>query len=116
MGVRHTFPLKLFAVLFRGELISPMETQQSSGPNPLCEVGRTHPRDRHRMRPVEGYPGVWECTKHGLYATVLAEDVAEGIERGEPYQMHNGEMGIASRTGDDRPGGVIFYYRPQIRS
>ena len=43
--------------------------QQPSIPNPLCEVGRTHPRDKHRMKPVEGFTGVWECTKHGIYAT-----------------------------------------------
>jgi hypothetical protein len=88
-----------------------METQQTSGPNPLCEVGRTHPRDRHRMRPVDGYPGVWECTKHGLYATVLPKERTDEIERGDPFQMHNGEEGIAGRTGDERPGGLIFYYR-----
>jgi len=89
-----------------------MEAQQSSGPNPLCEVGRTHPRDRHRMRPVDGFPGVWECTKHGLYATVLPKDRADEIERGDPFPMHDGGDGIAGRTGDERPGGVIFYYRP----
>lgn len=88
-----------------------MESQQSTGPNPVCEVGRTHPRDRHRMKPVEGYPGVWECAKHGIFATVLPEAEAESIERGEAYVMHNGAEGIAGRTGDERPGGVIFYYR-----
>jgi hypothetical protein len=36
------------------------------------------------MKPVEGYPGVWECAKHGIFATVLPEDVAEAIERGSP--------------------------------
>jgi hypothetical protein len=88
-----------------------MEAQQSSGPNPVCEVGRTHPRDRHRMKPVEGYPGVWVCPKHGIFATVLPEEQAEAIERGEPYTMHDGTEGVAGRTGDERPGGVIFYYR-----
>lgn len=90
-----------------------MEAQQSSGPNPLCEVGRTHPRDRHRMRPVDGHPGVWECPKHDLFATVLPRDRAEEIERGDPFPMHDGGEGIAGRTGDERPGGVIFYYRPK---
>jgi len=88
-----------------------MEEQQTSGPNPLCEVGRTHPRDRHRMRPVEGYPGVWVCTKHDLFATVVPKDVADGIERGDPYTMHDGAQGFASRTGDERLGGIILYYR-----
>jgi hypothetical protein len=27
--------------------------------------------------------------------------------------MHNGEQGVAGRTGDDRPGGIVFYYRPE---
>lgn len=88
-----------------------MEEQHSTGPNPLCEVGRTHPRDRHRMRPVEGYPGVWHCTKHDLFATVVSKDVADEIERGDPYTMHDGSAGIASRTGDERLGGIILYYR-----
>jgi hypothetical protein len=91
-----------------------MEAQHSSGPNPLCEVGKTHPRDRHRMRPVDRYPGVWHCVKHDIYATVIPEDQAETIERGDPYTMHDGSPGIASRTGDERPGGVILYYRPEI--
>jgi hypothetical protein len=87
--------------------------QHTAIPNPLCEVGRTHPRDKHRMKPVEGYTGVWECTKHGIFATVLPEDVADAIERGSAYTMHNGEQGAAGRTGDDRPGGVVFYYRAE---
>ncbi len=91
-----------------------MASQQSSGPNPLCEVGKTHPRDRHRMRPLDGFPGVWHCAKHGLFATVVPEDEAEKIERGDPFTMHDGSEGHASRTGDDRPGGVILYYRPHI--
>jgi hypothetical protein len=88
-----------------------MEAQHSAGPNPVCEVGRTHPRDRHRMKPVEGYPGVWVCPKHEIFATVLPEAEAESIERGEPFPMHDGREGVAGRTGDERPGGVVFYYR-----
>ena len=83
----------------------------ASIPNPLCEIGRTHPRDKHRMRPLDGHPGVWTCTKHGLFATVLPEDAAHVIERGDPFPMHDGSDGVAGRTGDDRPGGVVFYYR-----
>ena len=82
-------------------------------PNPLCEIGRTHPRDKHRMKPVNEYPGVWYCPKHELYATVLPEDEADDIERGSTYKMHDGTEGVAGRTGDERPGGIVFYYRPQ---
>lgn len=91
-----------------------MSEGQSAGPNPLCEVGKRHPRDKHRMRPLEGYPGVWKCTKHGLFATVVSDDDAKTIDRGDPFTMHDGSEGIASRTGDERPGGVILYYRAQI--
>lgn len=88
-----------------------MDQTSASIPNPLCEIGRTHPRDKHRMRPLEGFPGVWVCAKHGLFATVLPEVEAEAIERGDPFPMHDGTSGVAGRTGDDRPGGVVFYYR-----
>ena len=84
-----------------------------SVPNPLCEIGRTHSRDKHRMKPVNEYPGVWYCPKHELYATVLPEDEADDIERGSTYVMHDGTEGVAGRTGDERPGGIVFYYRPQ---
>jgi hypothetical protein len=63
------------------------------------------------MRPVEGHPGVWECAKHGLFATVVDKERAEEIERGDPFPMHDGGEGVAGRTGDERPGGVVFYYR-----
>lgn len=95
-------------------MTEPMEQQHAGGPNPLCEVGRTHPRDRHRMRPVEGHPGVWECPKHGVFATVIPKEQAETIERGDPFPMHDNQEGVAGRLGDERPGGVIIYYRPKI--
>ena len=82
-------------------------------PNPLCEIGRTHPRDKHRMKPLDSHPGVWYCPKHELYATVLPEEAADAIERGSEYVMHDGTTGVAGRTGDERPGGIVFYYRPQ---
>ncbi|MGH2561382.1 MAG: hypothetical protein ACRDJH_20140 [Thermomicrobiales bacterium] len=88
-----------------------METQQTTGPNPLCEVGRTHPRDRHRMRPVEGHPGVWTCSRHDLFATIVPKEQADEIERGDPFPMHDGGEGSASRTGDERHGGILLYYR-----
>jgi len=88
-----------------------MDQTAASIPNPLCEIGRTHPRDKHRMRPLDGFAGVWVCAKHGLFATVLPEREAKAIERGDGYPMHDGSDGVAGRTGDDRPGGVVFYYR-----
>jgi hypothetical protein len=98
--------------MFREDPHASMSEPQSI-PNPLCEIGRTHPRDKHRMRPLEGFPGVWYCPKHELYATVLPEEVANSIERGAAYAMHDGSTGVAGRTGDERPGGIVFYYRPQ---
>jgi hypothetical protein len=65
------------------------------------------------MRPLDGYPGVWVCSKHDLFATVVAKDRADEIERGDPYPMHDGAEGVAGRTGDERPGGVILYYHPK---
>lgn len=94
-------------------IVSTMETPHSSGPNPLCEVGRTHPRDRHRMKPVEGYPGVWECPRHALFATIVPPDVAASLDRGDPYPMYDGKPGVVVREGDERGGGVILYYRAE---
>jgi len=83
----------------------------TTGPNPLCEVGRTHPRDRHRMRPLDGYEGVWFCSRHEIFAQVVAAETAGGLERGDPFTMHSGLSGLVVRLGDDRPGGVLLYYR-----
>ncbi len=87
-------------------------SQQSSGPNPLCEVGRTHPRDRHRMRPVDGQAGVWTCARHGLFATLVDKETAAGLERGDQFPMHDGSGGLVVRAGDERQGGTLLYYRP----
>lgn len=87
--------------------------QPSSGPNPLCEIGRTHPRDKHRMKPVDGQAGVWECPRHDLFAQVVEKEVADGLERGDPYTMHDGRPGVVVRGGDERGGGVLLYYRPE---
>jgi hypothetical protein len=89
------------------------EAQQTSGPNPLCEIGRNHPRDRHRMRPVADHPGVWECPRHDLYATIVSEDVAATLDRGDAYTMHDGRPGVVVRQGDERGGGVLLYYRAE---
>lgn len=87
--------------------------QPSPGPNPPCEIGRTHPRDKHRMKPVVGQTGVWECPKHDMFASVVAKDVAADLERGDPFPMHDGQPGIVVRAGDERGGGVLLYYRPE---
>ena len=89
------------------------DAQQSSGPNPLCEIGRNHPRDRHRMRPLADHPGVWECPRHDLFATIVPEDIAETLDRGDSYAMHDGRPGVVVRHGDERGGGVILYYRAE---
>ena len=96
-----------------GATATSMEAQQSSGPNPLCDIGRTHPRDRHRMRPLADYPGIWECPRHDLYATIVTEDVAAQLDRGDPYAMHDDRPGVVVRQGDERGGGVLLYYRPE---
>jgi hypothetical protein len=46
----------------------------------------------------------------------VPEETAESIERGDAFTMHDGAQGVASRTGDDRPGGIILYYRAAIDS
>ena len=83
----------------------------SSGPNPVCEVGMRHPRDRHRMRPVEGHDHVWVCQRHSIFARLVDVETANALERGDPYSMHDGGDGLVVRQGDVRQGGVILYYR-----
>ncbi len=83
----------------------------TSGPNPLCEVGRRHPRDKHRMRPVEGYDNVWLCDRHSMFATLMDKDTAEEFERGDEYIMHDGSEGVVVGLGDERQGGILLYYR-----
>ena len=92
-----------------------MQTPPSStsGPNPFCEIGRTHPRDRHRMKPLDGFAGVWECPRHDLYARVVETAVAAELERGDAFAMHDGRPGVVVRAGDERGGGVLLYYRPE---
>jgi hypothetical protein len=91
-----------------------MESPQSSGPNPLCEIGRTHPRDRHRMKPADGSPGVWVCPRHDdMFATIVDKARADSLERGDPFPMPDGRLAVVVRHGDERGGGVILYYRDE---
>jgi hypothetical protein len=89
-----------------------METQHS-GPNPLCEIGRTHPRDRHRMKPLEGHPGIWVCPRHDIYATIVPQEEADKLQRGDAYPLPDGGSGVVVRHGDERGGGIILYYRAE---
>ncbi len=83
----------------------------TTGPNPLCEVGRRHPRDRHRMRPVEGQEYLWYCSKHTMYAVLADKDDAESVDRGSERELPNGVTGVVMGTGDERQGGVVLYVR-----
>ncbi len=90
-----------------------MSSPQSSGPNPLCEIGRTHPRDRHRMKPLADFPGVWECPRHDIFARIVEKEQADALDRGDAVPMHDGRTGVVVRHGDERGGGVILYYRAE---
>ncbi|MDQ3045195.1 MAG: hypothetical protein M3R06_08610, partial [Chloroflexota bacterium] len=63
------------------------------------------------MRPVEGQPGVWVCERHGLFARVEEPEKAAALERGDPMPLHDGGAGVMVRSGDERAGGVLLYYR-----
>jgi hypothetical protein len=65
------------------------------------------------MKPLAGYPGVWECPRHDLFATIVPEDTAAALDRGDPYPMHDERTGVVVRQGDERGGGVILYYRAE---
>ena len=83
----------------------------SSGPNPLCEVGRRHPRDRHRMRPVDGHEYLWFCSRHSMYALLIDKETAGTIERGDEYSLPTGAGGTVMGFGDERQGGILLYVR-----
>ncbi len=70
-----------------------------------------HPRDRHRMRPVEGYEHVWVCPRHSIFAQLVDKETVDALERGDAYTMHDGGDGLVVRQGDERQGGIILYYR-----
>ena len=70
-----------------------------------------HPRDRHRMRPVEGADHVWFCSKHGVYAQLVEPNVAAATSRGDDWDHYEEVSGIVLRLGDERQGGQIVYFR-----
>lgn len=83
----------------------------TTGPNPPCEVGRRHPRDRHRMRPVDGQDKLWYCSKHGMYAWLVEKEEGDNAERGSDRELPNGVTGTVMGTGDERQGGIVLYVR-----
>jgi hypothetical protein len=87
--------------------------QSTAIPNPFCEVGRNHPRDRHRMRPVECYDHVWYCSRHDLYAVLEDTETANALDRGDPHPLPDGSPGVVVRQGDERAGGMIVYVRAE---
>lgn len=82
-----------------------------SGPSPYCEIGRNHPRDRHRMKALPGHDLVWSCDRHSLFAQLIVADIAAGLKRNDDFTMHDGTEGIVTGIGDERGGGVLIYYR-----
>lgn len=88
-----------------------MSSVTTTGPNPLCEVGMRHPRDRHRMRPVEGADHVWFCSKHGIYAQLVSPEIAESAGRGDDWPHFDQVDGLVVKLGDERQGGQIVYFR-----
>lgn len=86
-------------------------TTTPSGPNPPCEVGRRHPRDRHRMRPVEGHDHAWYCSRHSMFGLLVDKETVAAVERGDAHPLPGGGEGIVVNVGDERQGGVILYVR-----
>ena len=65
------------------------------------------------MRPVEGQDHLWYCSKHGMYAQLVAKDDADSAERGATRTLPNGVEGVVMGAGDERQGGVILYPREE---
>jgi hypothetical protein len=63
------------------------------------------------MRPVEGQEQTWNCSRHSMFAKLVDKATAESLERGDSYPTPDGEDGLIVGLGDERPGGVILYYR-----
>jgi len=90
---------------------SPSATLTWSGPSPYCEIGRNHPRDRHRMKALAGYDLVWACDRHSLFAQLIDSETAGSLKRADAFTMHDGGEGIVTGIGDERGGGTLIYYR-----
>lgn len=88
-----------------------MSSGTTSGPNPLCEVGMRHPRDRHRMKPIEGADHVWFCSKHGIYAQLVDPEIAAATNRNDDWTHFADVNGLVVKLGDERQGGQIVYFR-----
>lgn len=82
-----------------------------SGPSPYCEIGRNHPRDRHRMKALDGFDLVWSCDRHSLFAQLVDSNTASALKRNDAFTMHDESDGIVTGIGDERGGGTLIYYR-----
>jgi len=65
------------------------------------------------MKPLEGHPGIWVCPRHDIYATIVPQEEADTLERGDIYPLPDGGSGVVVRHGDERGGGIILYYRAE---
>jgi hypothetical protein len=63
------------------------------------------------MKPVAGAEQTWFCDRHSMYATLVSKTDAEAFERGDSYPTPDGADGVIVGLGDERPGGVILYFR-----
>jgi len=70
-----------------------------------------HPRDKHRMRPVDGAENVWFCNRHSIYAQLVDAETAEAVTRGDDWPHYDDVDGVVVQQGDVRQGGQIVYFR-----
>lgn len=63
------------------------------------------------MRPVDGHEATWTCSRHSMFAQLVDKTQAESFERGDAHPTPDGGNGLIVGIGDERPGGVILYYR-----
>jgi hypothetical protein len=70
-----------------------------------------HPRDKHRMRPVDGADHVWFCNRHSIYAQLVDTETAESVARGDEWTHYEALEGVVVRHGDERQGGQVVYFR-----
>lgn len=99
------------AIMTENESTNATTTLAWTGPSPYCEIGRNHPRDRHRMKPLDGFDLVWSCDRHSLFAQLVDAKTASDVKRNDPLTMYDGSEGIVTGIGDERGGGTLIYYR-----